>query len=182
MRRDDIFKFNPATSWMLGGPIIERERINILKFDHPGQPWVAVIHNADEHWIDTTWFDEDWKGATPLVAAMRAFEPASSAMKCRMWQTQRLSRLAKTRYSHQFGGGVMQEKLFVHTRDNAQALLEVMNSGGNYIHNGRTAKIVGCEVINNDETVMSDGSILGNEPGMYLIPHPETYVFTLEVD
>lgn len=65
--------YSPSAAWMHGGPIIERERINILKFDHPEQPWVAVIHNVDEHWIDTTWFDEDWKGQTPLIAAMRAY-------------------------------------------------------------------------------------------------------------
>lgn len=66
-------KWNPSTDWSCGGPIIERERINLLKFDDAAQPWCAVIHNSDEHWIDTTWYDEDWKGPTPLIAAMRAF-------------------------------------------------------------------------------------------------------------
>lgn len=77
----------------------------------------------------------------------------------------------------------MQEELIINDREYALALVELMkNPHHRYIHNGRTAKIVGYEVINNDQEVWSDGSIFGNEPGLYLIPHPATYVFTLEVE
>lgn len=65
--------YSPSTNWAIAGPIIERERINLLKFDDATRPWCAIIYNADEHWIDTSWFDCDWKGSTPLVAAMRAY-------------------------------------------------------------------------------------------------------------
>lgn len=75
----------------------------------------------------------------------------------------------------------MQEKLIIESRDYAQALAGIMKAGGEYIHNGRPAKIVDYEVIHNIKMVVSDGSILGNTPGVYSIPYPETYVFTLDV-
>lgn len=76
----------------------------------------------------------------------------------------------------------MREQLIVDSREYAQALVEIMNAGGRFVHNGRAAKIVACEVIDNTERVESDGSILGNTPGVYFMPHPETYVFMLEVE
>lgn len=76
----------------------------------------------------------------------------------------------------------MREKLIVESREYAQALAGIMKAGGNYMHNGRPAKIVDYEIIDNTKTVLSDGSILGNKPGVYFVPLPETYVFTLDVD
>lgn len=60
-------------SWADGGPIIERERINVLKSDVGNEPWYAVRYPEDSHYIDTTYWDEEWYGATPLIAAMRCF-------------------------------------------------------------------------------------------------------------
>jgi len=63
-------EFAPSTSWAQGGPIIERQKIEIL---HPGGiyeggEWTAGI-GEDR--------DGDWKffgqGGTPLIAAMRAY-------------------------------------------------------------------------------------------------------------
>ena len=62
--RDSIIEYSPSTNWLLGGPIIEREKIR----------------------LDTTWNCEDgywsarmdtvggwWLGDTPLIAAMRCY-------------------------------------------------------------------------------------------------------------
>ncbi len=63
--------FMPSRDWSLGGQIIERERIAIIKFP---SGWVAKIMEPHEDYIDTT---EKWErrniAPTPLIAAMRAF-------------------------------------------------------------------------------------------------------------
>lgn len=74
-----------------------------------------------------------------------------------------------------------QKKLIIESREYAQALVGIMNTGGNYIHNGRPVKILNDEEIDNTKRVESDGSILGNTPGVYFVPLQETYVFTLEM-
>ena len=52
-------RFNPSTDWAQGGPIIERERINLEPFtDINGEQWSA---------------DGAWNSPTPLIAAMRCF-------------------------------------------------------------------------------------------------------------
>ena len=51
--------YNPSTDWELGGPIIEREKIELT---HDGFEWWARI-----------WADEDYEGPTPLIAAMRCY-------------------------------------------------------------------------------------------------------------
>ena len=51
--------FCPSTEWEFGGPIIERERIEL---EWSGPDWLAQIKADNEYY-----------GATPLVAAMRAF-------------------------------------------------------------------------------------------------------------
>lgn len=59
--------FSPSTNWADGGPIIEREGICISPHDR-GQTWGA--------WITSSCYesnDPDARGATPLVAAMRAY-------------------------------------------------------------------------------------------------------------
>jgi hypothetical protein len=48
-----------STDWQLGGPIIERGRIEL---EHDGFQWWARIRA-----------DEDFSGPTPLVAAMRCY-------------------------------------------------------------------------------------------------------------
>lgn len=54
---------SPSTDWLMGGPLIDRERIAI----YPGAPdtgnWFAHTDPRTRH----------WPGPTPLIAAMRAF-------------------------------------------------------------------------------------------------------------
>lgn len=61
--RADIGAFSepvsPSTDWALGGPIIEREKIEL---EWHGNYWLAQIRADDE-----------WHGPTPLIAAMRCY-------------------------------------------------------------------------------------------------------------
>lgn len=51
--------YNPSGNWMEGGPIIERERINLW---NEGYDWEASLYGEHSVW-----------GETPLVAAMRCY-------------------------------------------------------------------------------------------------------------
>jgi hypothetical protein len=51
--------YSPSTNWVQAGVIIEREKIELT---HDGFEWWARI-----------WADEDYKGPTPLIAAMRCY-------------------------------------------------------------------------------------------------------------
>ena len=53
-----------STDWALGGPIIEREGIELL-CESLGFRWVAMPQKGPE-----------WRGPTPLVAAMRCYVAA----------------------------------------------------------------------------------------------------------
>lgn len=61
--------FSPSTDWAQGGPIIEREKIELHCWDFHSMPWKAAM------W----WDDEDSSaeiqayGTTPLIAAMRCY-------------------------------------------------------------------------------------------------------------
>jgi len=59
--------FQPSTDWAQGGKIIERERIEL---EHDGFEWWARIKA-----------DEDYNGATPLVAAMRCYVASKTNIK-----------------------------------------------------------------------------------------------------
>jgi hypothetical protein len=50
----------PSTDWAQGGPIIERERIEVRPYD--GVKWIAT-DNLTNHTV----------GTTPLIAAMRCY-------------------------------------------------------------------------------------------------------------
>ena len=52
--------FNPSTNWAQGGPIIERERIELRG-------------DGDEGWIAYDNLNPAQKGTTPLIAAMRCY-------------------------------------------------------------------------------------------------------------
>jgi hypothetical protein len=61
--------FQPSTAWQHGGPIIERERINI-EWDWVMEKWLAGLdHAALPNGVQRSFAS----GPTPLVAAMRAF-------------------------------------------------------------------------------------------------------------
>jgi hypothetical protein len=51
--------YSPSTDWAQGGPIIEREHVEL---EHDGFIWWARIKA-----------DEDYAGPTPLIAAMRCY-------------------------------------------------------------------------------------------------------------
>ncbi len=53
--------FSPSTSWVQGGPIMERDRIKLLPPEADRLVWLAEVGAARGH------------GVTPLIAAMRAF-------------------------------------------------------------------------------------------------------------
>jgi hypothetical protein len=56
---DEEEYFMPTLNWSHGGPIIEREKIEL---EHDGFQWWARI-----------WADVDFNGTTPLEAAMRCY-------------------------------------------------------------------------------------------------------------
>ena len=60
-------RMNFSTKWELGGPIIEREAINLnfMQFDSPTY-WTAHIRRTDKFRFGSV-------GLTPLIAAMRCY-------------------------------------------------------------------------------------------------------------
>ena len=58
----NIHKFKPSTDWSQGGPIIEREKINIEQLEHY---CVAYIRPCE--------ISQRLTGPTPLIAAMRCY-------------------------------------------------------------------------------------------------------------
>lgn len=58
--------FSPSTSWSQGGPIIERELIDIYHVERAGPAWEAEIQMAPCQ-------RAKGKGATALIAAMRCY-------------------------------------------------------------------------------------------------------------
>ena len=64
-------RFDPSENWLLGGPIIERERIKVIPQTIGEKKWLAAIQmNGSLQWNDAEF------GPTPLIAAMRAFVAA----------------------------------------------------------------------------------------------------------
>ena len=55
-------KVSPSTDWAQGGPIIEREKLDVM---FEGPEWYAYMR-----WEDKTL---QYDGPTPLIAAMRCF-------------------------------------------------------------------------------------------------------------
>lgn len=65
--RQDRQEFSPSTNWEHGGPIIEREEINIVAPSLDSVEWER-LWSADQHERQEIYY-----GPTPLIAAMRAF-------------------------------------------------------------------------------------------------------------
>ncbi|NBW21377.1 MAG: DUF2591 domain-containing protein [Caulobacteraceae bacterium] len=57
----DLSELSYSTDWAQGGPIIEREGIELL-CENIGVRWVAIPQKGPE-----------WRGSTPLIAAMRCY-------------------------------------------------------------------------------------------------------------
>lgn len=60
-----VDEWHPSTDWAIGGPLIERKRINLLASD---TEWQAII---DPDWAMET-YRVRVEGPTALIAAMRA--------------------------------------------------------------------------------------------------------------
>ena len=58
-----------STNWAKGGPIIERERMDIQCWDFHSVPWKASMWWDDE----SSSGDIEMHGTTPLIAAMRCY-------------------------------------------------------------------------------------------------------------
>jgi hypothetical protein len=55
-----------STDWSQGGPIIEREEIDVLMEQQDLKTWAAEIYHSPKAYIRQ-------RGHTPLIAAMRCF-------------------------------------------------------------------------------------------------------------
>lgn len=63
--------YSPSTKWHQGGPIIEREGIDIFRFNGNETVWTAGIFRKDKGKEHRHAIEED--GPTPLIAAMRCY-------------------------------------------------------------------------------------------------------------
>ena len=60
--------FHPSTDWAQGGPIIEREEIELTRGSLDSNEWVATIDLFEGDVMR-----ESQNGETPLIAAMRCY-------------------------------------------------------------------------------------------------------------
>jgi hypothetical protein len=67
---EDNQEYKPSTDWAQGGPIIERERVQITPRGETTNMWEAII-------FDNIFMDDGsdcfQTGTTPLIAAMRCY-------------------------------------------------------------------------------------------------------------
>jgi hypothetical protein len=76
-RATDFTFFSPSTDWRDGGPIIAREKIDLMHCEYrgpeaggkPGEPWNAMMQSLSI--VNPDW--DSVSGRTPLIAAMRAY-------------------------------------------------------------------------------------------------------------
>jgi hypothetical protein len=61
--------YRPSSEWWLGGPIIEREKMDIACWDAHSMPWKASIDGDTDAGVAL--YVE--YGPTPLIAAMRCY-------------------------------------------------------------------------------------------------------------
>jgi hypothetical protein len=63
-------RYSPSTDWLQGGPIIERERIEIKR----GNPLYFPKDTVEiDNYYELLWLADKHYGPTPLIAAMRAY-------------------------------------------------------------------------------------------------------------
>jgi hypothetical protein len=69
--------YNPSSDWDDGGPIIDRERINLLCRKQPSDPtrsrWSAYMYRFSHHMGENDSSITNLDGPTPLIAAMRCY-------------------------------------------------------------------------------------------------------------
>ena len=65
--------YNPSTEWEQGGPIIQREGMELLCNVSPAQ--AKAFKNANPDWFACLKYKraDHWHGPTPLIAAMRCY-------------------------------------------------------------------------------------------------------------
>lgn len=71
--------YNPSENWSIGGPIIQRERIDVcVESDQAGpSSWSGTINEWQLGWRTEHLREKAYAtGPTPLIAAMRAFVSA----------------------------------------------------------------------------------------------------------
>jgi hypothetical protein len=64
----DPKQYRPSSNWMQGGPIIEREEIELTRGSLDSNEWVATIDLFEGDVMR-----ESQSGETPLIAAMRCY-------------------------------------------------------------------------------------------------------------
>ncbi|MGV8823019.1 phage protein NinX family protein [Methylibium petroleiphilum] len=81
----EVSHFNPSSRWAVGGPIIDRERITVVRMhriDEQGErhgafcAWRLIDDEGDDGagtYFDVTPDDADGEGPTYLIAAMRCY-------------------------------------------------------------------------------------------------------------
>ncbi|MDE1182324.1 phage protein NinX family protein [Paraburkholderia sp.] len=72
-KKDQIRPWQPSADWAQAGPIIERERIEIVPWNEPPhitEDWRARTFSSIADGMHSS---REWKGSTALVAAMRAY-------------------------------------------------------------------------------------------------------------
>jgi hypothetical protein len=63
-----------STDWAAGGPIIERERINLLRrVENNADLWSGYLYRFSEHLKEQKQFITAISGETALIAAMRCY-------------------------------------------------------------------------------------------------------------
>lgn len=79
---EPLVNFMPSTDWSQGGPIIEREGINLRAVRAPGHKlhgqWLAAYDHGNTgtlvRWVKRAdWPKRSFAGPTPLIAAMRCY-------------------------------------------------------------------------------------------------------------
>jgi hypothetical protein len=65
----NVTAWSPSINWLQGGPIIERE---LICLDWGGDAWHAFF-DVKGRWPEMDIRNNEQKGSTPLIAAMRAY-------------------------------------------------------------------------------------------------------------
>lgn len=78
---------------------------------------------------------------------------------------------------------IVRDELVTQDAEYAKTIASNMESGLMVLHGRFLWRVTKCDVIDNSEAVTYGGIWEGGpEPGVYRIPHPSTFVFSLERD
>jgi len=72
IRDDEVPEWKPSTDWAQGGPIIEREKIDLFTEKPTNESWIASVARHQNGLRLTGWRLHQY-GPTPLSAAMRCY-------------------------------------------------------------------------------------------------------------